>query len=127
MKISRTSLRVWVIALVALFLVSVSFFVFTSTVSEPVDITLSGIEKAKSDDLKHCLLLEKNEAYYVAPGKKIRIEYADLKQELINKTDLLQQATVNIVCTKETEYKQIVSVLDLMTTQHIQSYQLLKI
>jgi len=95
--------------------------------SEPVDTTLSGIEKAKSDDLKHCLLLKKNEAYYVAPGKKIRIEYANLKQELINKTNLLQQSTINIVCTKETEYNQIVSVLDLMTTQHIRSYQLLKI
>jgi len=54
MKISRTSLRIWVIALVALFLVSISFFVFTSTMSEPVDTTLSGIEKAKSDDLKNC-------------------------------------------------------------------------
>ncbi len=127
MKISRTSLRVWVIALVALFLVSVSYFVVTSTMPEPVDTNLSGIEKAKREDLKHCLLLEKNEAYYVAPGKKIRIEYANLKQELINKTNLLQQATINIVCTKETEYKQIVSVLDLMTTQQIRSYQLLKI
>lgn len=127
MKISRTSLRIWVIALVALFLVSISFFVFTSTMSEPVDTNLSGIEKAKSDDLKNCLLLEKNEAYYLAPGKKIRIEYANLKQELISKTDLLQQATVNIVCTKEADYKQIVSVLDLMATQHIRSYQLLKI
>lgn len=127
MKISRTSLRVWVIALVALFLVSVSYFVVTSTMSEPVDTNLSGIEKAKSEDLKHCLLLEKNEAYYVAPGKKIRIEYANLKQELINKTDLLQQATVNIVCTKETAYKRIVLVLDLMVIQNVQSYQLLKI
>lgn len=127
MKISRTSLRVWVIALVALFLVSISFFVLTTTMSEPVDTTLSGIEKAKSDDLKHCLLLEKNEAYYVAPGKKIRIEYADMKQQLINKTDLLQQATVKIVCTQETGYEQIVSVLNIMSEKNIKSYQLLKI
>jgi biopolymer transport protein ExbD len=127
MKISRTSFRVLVMVLIALFLVSISFFVLTSVISKPVDTNLSGIEKAKSDDLKHCLLLEKNEAYYVAPGKKIRIEYADLKQQLINKTDLLQQATVKIVCTQETGYEQIVSVLNIMSEKNIKSYQLLKI
>jgi len=127
MKISRTSFRVLVMVLIALFLVSISFFVLTSVISKPVDTNLSGIEKAKSDDLKHCLLLEKNEAYYVAPGKKIRNEYADLKQQLINKTDLLQQATVKIVCTQETGYEQIVSVLNIMSEKNIKSYQLLKI
>lgn len=127
MKISRTSFRVLVMVLIALFLVSISFFVLTSVMSKPVDTNLSGIEKAKSDDLKHCLLLEKNEAYYVAPGKKIRIEYADLKQQLINKTDLLQQATIKIVCTKETGYEQIVSILNMMSEKNIKSYQLLKI
>ncbi len=127
MKISRSSLRVLVIVLVALFLVSVSFFVLTSMMSEPVDATLSGIEKAKNNDLKHCLLLEKNEAYYVTPGKRIRIEYADLRQELIRKTDLFQQSTVNIVCTKETGYQRIVLVLDIMSEKNMKSYQLLKI
>jgi len=127
MKISRTSFRVLVIAMTALFLVSISFFVLTSEMSEPVDTNLSGMVEATGDDLKHCLLLEKNEAYYVAPGKKIRIEYADLKQELTKKTDLLQQPTVNIVCTKEAAYQQIVSVLDIMVEKKIRSYQLLKI
>ncbi|MBW0179284.1 biopolymer transporter ExbD [Sediminibacterium sp.] len=127
MKISRTSFRVLVMVMIALFLVSVSFFVLTSVISEPVDNTLSGMKEAKTADLAHCLLLEKNEVYYVVEGKKIKIAYADLRRELATKTNLLQQPVVNIVCTKETGYQQIVSVLDIMSEKNIKSYQLLKI
>jgi biopolymer transport protein ExbD len=127
MKISRSSLRFVVIVMAALFLVSVSFFVLTSLNSEPVDNNLSGIKEAKSTDLAHCLLLEKNEAYYVADGKKIKIAYADLGREIGSRTNLLQQPTINIICTKETAYQQIVSVLNIMAANNVKSYQLLKI
>jgi len=111
----------------ALFLISVSFFVLTSLTSEPVDNNISGIKEAQSADLVHCLLLEKNEAYYVAKGKKIKIAYADLGREIASRTNLLQLPTINIICTKETAYQQIVSVLNIMSVNNVKSYQLLKI
>ena len=127
MTISRKYLKSIVIIAIGLFLLAGSFFVFTSILSEPTDQTLMGIAKAKNSDFNYCILLEKDHALYISKVKKTKIHYADLKQEIAGRIEEIQKTTFNIICTKETSYQQIVSILDIMSEKEIKSYQLLKV
>lgn len=72
MKISKKSLRILVIVMVVVWLGAGTFFVLTSITAKPVEITLAGIEKFSRNDLKHCLLLEKDQVIYIHEDEKIK-------------------------------------------------------
>lgn len=101
----------------------------TTPVSEPSSTTvnLDDIRVADKNDFNNCLFLEKDKFSYIQNGKKEEIAYAEMNRELRNKLDLFQSVNIKIICTPETDYKHIVSVLNFMSFNKIKSYELLKI
>jgi biopolymer transport protein ExbD len=96
--------------------------------SEPSSTTvnLDNIQQAGRNDFNQCIFLEKDKFSYIENGKKQVIAYSDMIEELKSKLKFMQSITVKIICTPETDYQNIVSVLDFMSDHNIKSYELLK-
>ena len=84
------------------------------------------IKFAKQEDYTNYIVLEKNQAVLMLGQSKTNLGYTGLSKTLVDELTRLQVHEFNIIITKESDYKQVVSVLDVMTQAKIRKYTLLK-
>ncbi len=127
MKVNK-ALKTGVIIIFTFVSISVIYFVFSSLLITPTHFTENStdIDLATSGDYVNCILLEKDHATQIIDGKKVAIKYNDLKQIVSTQTDKLKGEEVKIICTKETDYKNVVLLVNLMAKMKIVRYKLLK-
>lgn len=107
---------------------SVLYFMINSLLITPPHFTENStdIDLATSGDYVNCIILEKDNAIQMIDRKKVVIQYNNLEQILSTQIHKLKGEEVKIICTKETEYTNVIQVLDCMVKMKISRYKLLK-
>lgn len=107
---------------------SVLFYYWTTKMAPPTNIYegSTDIKMAVSSDYDNSIVLYKDKAVFMIDHIKVETSYDSVNQIISRKIDLLKQKEFNIICTKETDYKTIVHILDAISINKIARYKLLK-
>ncbi len=127
MKLNKTQ-KTGLIIIFTCISVSVLYFIINSLLVTPTHFTENStdIDLATSGDYVNCIILEKDKAVQIIDRKKVVIQYNNLEQILTTQIDKLKREEVKIICTKETDYKNVVLILGMMSKLKIARYTLLK-
>lgn len=107
---------------------SVLFFYWTTKMAPPTNVYEGSmdIKMAVSSDYDNSIVLYKDKAVFMIDHVKVETSYDSVNQIISSKIDLLKQKEFNIICTKETDYKTIVHILDVISINKVARYKLLK-
>jgi hypothetical protein len=80
----------------------------------------------QQQDYTHCLILEKDRVVQVLNNNRISYPYSELLSRLKESIVQVKSQKLNIICTKDAEYKQITGVLDVVSALSIMEYAMVK-
>ena len=140
----RNKLIKWLLIIIAVMLLLVAFFIFTTSVSKPTAmkffIPKNGDKQIKSNDIKGpavlTLLLAKNNAIYYYEGELTHdastvksSNFTDIGKVLRDKKQVTDEKefTVMIKVSTEATYKNTVDILDQMTINDVKRYEVVDI
>jgi hypothetical protein len=122
-------LRMLILAIVAIGLVIVIFFLLTVSFSEPVnDPPIYGQgKKAAAKDYTNCIILYPNQAIFITAGSKDTLPPEQIVPSIQKNRESVSKSTFNIIIAPNTNQGMIVQALDACTVSELKEYQLLEL
>jgi biopolymer transport protein ExbD len=122
-------LRILILAILAIGLVLVIFFLITISFSEPVNnppVYGQG-KKAASEDYTNCLIVYSNQVVLITAGSRDTLTSEQIVPSIQKKRESVSKGTFNIITTPDTNFGMVVKALDACTISELKEYQLLEL
>lgn len=128
MPLNKT-LRILILAVVAIGLVPVIFFLLTISFSEPVNNppTYGQGKKASEKDYNNCIILFPNQAIFITAGSRDTLPTEQIVASIQKKREAVSKSTFNIIITPNTDLGMVVQALDACTVSELKEHQLLEL
>jgi biopolymer transport protein ExbD len=122
------NLKVLLLFILALSVAAVIFFYWSTTESKPTTFyeNLPASKVAKKEDYDNCIVLNRNEAVLIVNNREANLNYTALNTELTIYVDSIKEKEFKIIITADSEYKQLVALLDILAKARVDSYKILK-
>lgn len=122
-------LRYVILAIVALSLVPVIFFMISISYSEPVNNppTYGQGKKAAEKDYTNCIILYPNQAIFITAGSRDTLLTEQIAPSIQKNRESVSKSPFNIIITPDTNQEMIVHALDACTISELKEYQLLEL
>jgi hypothetical protein len=89
-------------------------------------VASSAFKVARPDDLKHSFILYPDSLLVRTDGLQASLPYDSVPAFMLRHLPQLNEASLNLVLTKDVGYQKVVDILDQMTTHQICRYTLLR-